>query len=122
MTALVSPVTLLVRQGEDCKLQVPNIRDGNGMLIDPILVGSLKSQARSILDPFGVAGLLQEWSTAAGNLAIPTAGVVELTITRVMSSAWPWRYARFDVELTDIADKRARIAQGFIRVSPETTL
>lgn len=48
-------------------------------------------------------------------------GYVTISVTPEQSSAWNWRDAYYDVELVDPAGQVVRIAQGFVRVSPEIT-
>jgi hypothetical protein len=66
--------------------------------------------------------VLYEWSTAIGNASF-SSGIVTLTTTPAASSAWTWREAVYDVEVTHPTDAtiKYRIAQGRILVSPEAT-
>lgn len=68
------------------------------------------------------ATVLHEWSTALGNAAF-TSGVVYLTVLPATSTAWAWREGVYDVEVTHPTDPttKYRVAQGRVRVDPETT-
>lgn len=50
---------------------------------------------------------------AEGNVTVP--------VTPAQSSAWTWRDGYYDIELVDPSGRVARIAQGYVRVSPEVT-
>lgn len=67
--------------------------------------------------------VLHEWSTALGNVGIDaTTGAVTMTVAPAESSAWPWRQAVYDLEVTSPDGSTTyRVAQGKIRVSPEVT-
>ena len=48
-------------------------------------------------------------------------GYVTVSVTPDQSSTWNWRDGYYDIELVDPSDQVVRIAQGYVRVSPEVT-
>lgn len=88
----------------------------------PVLAAgwTAKAQARTAVpDP----EILHEWSTDLGNASVDaTSGVVTLSIRPAESSAWAWRLAVYDLEVTSPDGATTyRVVQGKIRVSPEVT-
>lgn len=67
--------------------------------------------------------VLHEWSTEDGNAEIDTdVGSVTLALAPADSSAWDWRSAYYDVEITSPdGEITYRISQGKIKVTPEVT-
>lgn len=112
-----------IKQGTDCKIEIPDIKDANGILITTSQISSVKAQARSFVGGFVAPNPLYTWTYPGPPATIEVAtGKVFLVISAAVSSAWTWRMVRFDVELTDSASKVSCIADAFIRVIPEQTL
>lgn len=67
--------------------------------------------------------VLFEWSTVIGNIAIDDAtGALTMTIDADESSAWTWKKAVWDLEVTSPDGQITyRVVQGRIQVSPEVT-
>jgi hypothetical protein len=108
---------LVVPQGTDVVIRVPNVRGVDGVLVTNFTGCSVRGQARVRIDSPEPAA---EWSTDAGTVTFDGSDAL-LIIDHDMSSAWTWTEALYDVELTDAASKRARIAEGKITVSQEVT-
>jgi hypothetical protein len=89
---------------------------------EPVLVAgwTARAQARAFVPS---PEILHEWSTTDGSIGIDVdAGTVTMTLTPDDSSAWPWRLAYYDLEITSPdGEITYRVAQGKIRVSTEVT-
>jgi hypothetical protein len=92
--------------------------NGANLIPTPPTNWSVKAQVRgNVAD----AATLYEWSTVIGNAAI-SAGVVSLTVTPAISSAWTWRKAVYDVEVSNsVTLESYRIVEGTVTISPEVT-
>jgi hypothetical protein len=106
---------LTIIQGATFSVAWP-ITDANGQPID-MTDWTIRSQIRAaIASPV----VLHEFSTALGNATID-AGRVVITVRPIESTAWTWRRGVYDVELTDLLGRVARISEGHVKVSPEVT-
>lgn len=105
---------LRVPRGIDHAIAWP-IVDSQGQPIDLTTGYSAKAQARRRQrDPDPP---LQQWSSGSGGAIELTAeGRVILNIPAVMSSAWDWRHAVYDVVLTAPNSSRFIVARGGIEV------
>lgn len=67
--------------------------------------------------------VLYEWSSTAGNLSIDTSiGSITLALRPSESSAWNWRHAVYDLEVTSPDGSTTyRVVQGSVSISPEVT-
>lgn len=106
---------LRVNQGETFRLSVP-VLDDNGA---PISLSGMAARGQ-IRRSTASTDVLYEWSVAAGNLTFDTNHVV-LTIPAATSSAWLWRNAAWDLELTDLNGDVTRLTEGVVLVQPEIT-
>lgn len=68
----------------------------------------------------GSAQLLYEWSTAAGTVVLDDQGRVTLQVTAATSSAWPWDFGVYDVEISKGATTH-RVLEGAVTVDREVT-
>ncbi len=106
---------LLIEQGTTWAISWP-ILDAAGEPMD--LTGwTVRAQIRESVT---AAEVLHEFTTAKGNATVEQS-YVTLSVAPSESSAWPWRNAVYDVELTDPTGRVARIAEGAVTVSPEVT-
>lgn len=65
---------------------------------------------------------LHEWSTELGNIVIdPDTHQLTMSVGPADSSAWTWRSAHYDLEVTSPDGDVIRMLEGRIRVSPEVT-
>lgn len=110
-----------IRQGEDCTIEIPNVRDASGALVLPTQVSAIKAQIRTVVNPFLAPNPLHEWSLAANNVEMIT-GKVTLLVAAAVSSAWTWRFGLYDVKLIDTAGKIGWIGQGYVTLLPQTTI
>lgn len=110
---------LVIKQGTDPDIRIPDVRDASGTLITNWAGFSVKGQIRSRVDS---ATVLHEWSSQAdpATAAFVDSDVV-LTMAHASSSLWAFRSARYDVELTDPQGRVARLASGWVVVDPEVT-
>jgi len=108
---------LVVNQGADQTLEVPNIRLA-GSPLNPAgfsVRGQVRLRASS-------PTVLHSWSsTGSTPNATLAPGTALLRLDASVTSAWTWRRGEFDVELIDPEGRVARIAAGVICVSPEIT-
>lgn len=111
----MSRSNLTIIQGATWQIAWP-ITDLSGAPID--LTGwTVRSQVRPSPDSSTV---YYEWSTAVGNASVLNSRVT-LSVRPVESSAWTWTDGAFDIELTDLLGRVARIVEGTVSVSPEVT-
>jgi hypothetical protein len=111
----VSRHNIVIVQGTTWSIAWP-ILDTNGAPMD--MTGwSVRSQIRADVD---APTALYEWSTVVGNASV-TDNRVTLTVRPTESAAWTWDSGVYDVELTDLLGRVARIASGAVVVSPEVT-
>jgi hypothetical protein len=109
---------LVIKQGTDPVITVPNVRDAAGVLITNWAGFSVLAQIRERVESSTV---LHEWTSQGGSANATFSGSdVVLALPNATSSAWTWHEARYDVELTGPAGK-ARIAEGHVIVSREVT-
>lgn len=110
---------LVIKQGTDPDIRIPNVRDASGVLITTWTGFSVRGQVRERPESPTV---LHEWTSQGGapNATFDGSDVV-LSLPAAVSTAFTWTRARYDVELTDSDGKVARIAEGHITVSREIT-
>jgi hypothetical protein len=110
---------LVIKQGTDPDIRIPNVRDADGDLITTWTGFSVKGQVRERPESPTV---LHEWTSQGGtpNVSFEGSDVV-LALPHATSTAFAWRHARYDVELTDPSGLVARIAEGHITVDREVT-
>lgn len=108
---------LVIKQGADQEIRIPNIRDANGVLIPDLAGYTVRAQVR---DRPEATTVLHEWSTAAGSATTSGSDIV-LALAAATSTAWTWTHGRYDVELTNPLGKSARVAEGHIILSREVT-
>ena len=109
--------TLTVLQGEDYHESWTITHPVTGAVIDLTAVGfSAVVQIRDVVD---ATDTLYESTSTAGHLTLTAQGKVQWHIPADVSSAWPWVYARFGIELTYPDDQILRVDQGRIYVSRE---
>lgn len=110
---------LVIRQGTDCVIRLPDVRDADGTLITTWSGYEVHAQVR---DRATSPTVLHEWSSVDPGATVTFEGSdIVLAISSVTSSAWTWDKGRYDVELTNPDDEVARIAEGHITVSREVT-
>jgi hypothetical protein len=116
---MMTDTTLVIPQGTDPEIRIPNVRDANGVLITNWAGFSVKAHIRDRVESTTV---LYEWTSqgATPNVTFDGSDVV-LSLPHATSTAWTWTHARFDVELTDPSGRVARIAEGRIVVDREVT-
>lgn len=93
------------------------VRGADGTPVADFSGWSAHAQARPTIDSPTV---LHEWSSASGNIVF-SPPYVTLLVFDYESTAWDWVDAVYDIELTDPGSRVARIAEGDIWVSRETT-
>ena len=110
---------LVIKQGTDPEISIPNVRDADGVLITTWTGYSVRGQIRERVDSPTV---LHEWTSQglAANVTFAGSDVV-LDLPAATSSAWTWTKARYDIELTDPTGKTARIAEGHVIIDREVT-
>lgn len=110
---------LVIKQGTDPDIRIPNVRDADGVLITTWANFSVLGQVR---DRVASTTVLHEWTSSgvSANVTFDGSDVV-LSLPHPTSTAWPWTHARYDVELTDPQGRVARIAEGHIIVDREVT-
>jgi hypothetical protein len=115
---------IVIKQGTDPIIEIPNVRDANGALITNWTGFSVKGQIRERPESPTV---LHEWTSqgASPNVTFSGSDVV-LDLPKAVSSAFTWTHARYDVELTDPSGKVACIAPpensgGHVIINREVT-
>lgn len=88
----------------------------------PVLVADWTARGQ-IRNSVTGTDVLYEWSTETGNLGIDLAtGAVIMYLEPAETSAWTWRSAVYDLEVTSPDGLTTyRVAQGKIKISPEVT-
>lgn len=110
---------LVIKQGTDPDIRIPNVRDANGALIATWSGFSVKGQIRERPNSTVV---LHEWTSVGVSPNATFAGSdVVLSLPHPTTTAWAWTHGRYDVELTDPQGRVARLAEGHIVVSREVT-
>ena len=106
---------LRINQGETFQIAIPvlDTNDSPVILTGMTAIGQIRTHAA---DPT----VLYEWSVGANNLAFDTNNVV-LKVPAATSSAWTFRTASYDVELTDSSGVVTRLVEGHVIVHPEIT-
>lgn len=107
---------LRIPQGVTWECVIPVLK-ADGTLLTNLTGYTARAQVRG---HFGDPASLHEWSTAAGNLELAD-GFVTLGVAPSTSSSWPWRFGRWDLEVTDPDGAVTRIMQGAVFVNPEVT-
>ena len=106
---------LRINQGETFQVAIP-VLDENGTQVD--LSGmTARGQIRARTAD---ATVLHEWTLVNSGLAFDTNNVV-LKVPAATSSAWAWRVAEYDLELTDGDGNVTRLVEGHVIISPEVT-
>lgn len=110
---------LVIKQGTDPDIRIPNVRDADAVPITTWTGFSVRGQIRERPESPTV---LHEWTSTGGspNASFDGSDVV-LSLPHGTSTAWAWAHARFDVELTDPQGRVARIAEGHVIVEREVT-
>jgi hypothetical protein len=105
---------LRIPQGVTWSVSVPVLAADNTPVSN--LAGySAKAQVRD-----DAGDVLHEWSVAAGNMTLGS-GEVVLEVSPATSAGWAWRFARFDLELTDPFGDVTRLVKGSVFVDAEVT-
>jgi hypothetical protein len=110
---------LELTQGTDQEIRISDVKDASGVLITNWTGWSVKGQVRERVES---PTTLHEWTSQGGspNATFEDSDVV-LSLPNATSTAWLWRHARYDVELTDPQSRVVRIAEGHVTVSREVT-
>jgi hypothetical protein len=69
----------------------------------------------------GTNRLLATLSTANGKMILGN-GSLTLVWTAAETSAWKWKQAIFDIELTNPSSKTLRVMQGLVKLSKEVSV
>lgn len=110
---------LELKQGEDDKITIPNVRDAAKTLITTWTNWSVLAQVRDRPESETV---LHEWTSQGVSPNVTFSGSdIVLHIPHATSAAWTWTHGRYDVELTSPSGDVARIAEGHITISREVT-
>ena len=105
---------LHINQGETWELTIPLVPvDPDADFTGHAAVGQIRTDPASTV-------VLHEWSAANGNVTLLPQAVV-LNVPAAVSSAWLWRRGVWDLELTDAGGGTARLAAGWVFVTPEIT-
>ncbi len=115
----MTPTNLVIPQGSDADIHIPNVKDANGALITTWTGFSVLGQIR---DKPESPTVLYEWTSVGVGANVTFSGSdVVLAMPHAVSAAFTWTRAAYDVELTSPAGKVARIAMGFIVIDREVT-
>jgi hypothetical protein len=112
---------LVIPQGADWTVSWSIISPETGQPVENLLAWEAHAQARPAVASTQV---LFEWSTnPTGNQGeiVLADGRLKIFLKAEESTAWSWRTAVYDIELTSPDDKVTRISGGSIRVIPEVT-
>lgn len=110
---------LVIKQGTDPVIRIPNVRDANGVPITVWTGFTVKGQIR---ERPASSTVLHEWTSqgASPNASFSGSDIV-LSLPHAASTAFTWTRASYDVELTDPSGMVARIAEGEVIIDREVT-
>lgn len=107
---------LRIPQGTTWQVTVPVLTADN----TPVDLAGYTARAQ-VRDGYAGATALHEWTVAAGNMTLGS-GQVTLSVPAATSAAWTWRFARWDLELTNPGGVViTRLVEGSVLVDPEIT-
>lgn len=109
-----TPIEVELIKGDSSELTVP-VLDAANQPVDVTGWTGLSQIRRSETEP-----VLHEWSAAAANIHLTSAGVV-LDVDGTVTSLWAWRDAHISVEVTGPDGKPHTIAYGTVRALPQYT-
>ena len=109
---------LSIEQGADWRQHL-TWKDADGQVVD-LTHFHAHMQARSLLETSDT--LLDLSDDENGGITLGGAlGTIDIAVDAATSSAWQWRKAVYDLELTDGSGMVTRLIRGAILVDPEVT-
>lgn len=116
--AVPVPVSIIVYAGSAYVHEI-SVTDISGAIY-PLAGHTATMQVRY---RYGAGTVLYQADTVNGHLVIDVAaGKVYIRIPASVSTAWPWRRGRYDLEIKSPAGVIHRLIEGRIKVKPEITL